>query len=180
MQKQITMPQLRDEMKSGVFCAWLKEEGQPYKKGEPIFEIETDKVVNQITASEDGVLLRKLVEVPQYREKFLTRYAELFNTVLTTENMVSLFNEMILEIKPEMQMHNQRWAAEMPTQVSFDQPKNAEGGYNYWVTRCERAIRVMNRRPHFIWLDIQSYFGLSDAEMTERFGPCPVIPDEYK
>ena len=31
-------------------------------KGEPIFEIETDKVVNQITASEDGVLLRKLVE----------------------------------------------------------------------------------------------------------------------
>ena len=33
MQKQITMPQLRDEMKSGVFCAWLKEEGQPYKKG---------------------------------------------------------------------------------------------------------------------------------------------------
>ena len=55
MQKQITMPQLRDEMKSGVFCAWLKEEGQPYKKGEPIFEIETDKVVNQITASEDGV-----------------------------------------------------------------------------------------------------------------------------
>ena len=62
MQKQITMPQLRDEMKSGVFCAWLKEEGQPYKMGEPIFEIETDKVVNQITASEDGVLLRKLVE----------------------------------------------------------------------------------------------------------------------
>ena len=62
MQKQITMPQLRDEMKSGAFCAWLKEEGQPYKKGEPIFEIETDKVVNQITASEDGVLLRKLVE----------------------------------------------------------------------------------------------------------------------
>lgn len=62
MKKQITMPQLRENMKAGVFCAWLKEEGEPYKKGEPIYEIETDKVVNQIEASEDGVLLRKLVE----------------------------------------------------------------------------------------------------------------------
>ena len=87
---------------------------------------------------------------------------------------------MILQIKPEMQMHLQRWAAEVHPKVSFDQPKNPEGGYNYWVTRCERAIRVMNRRPYFIWQDIQSYFSLSDAEMTERFGPCPVIPAEYK
>ncbi len=122
----------------------------------------------------------KLLQVPEYKEKFLTRYAELFNTVLTTENMVSLFLEMTEQIKPEMQMHMERWAAEMHPKVSFDQPKNPSGAYNYWVTRCERAIRVMNRRPHFVWLDIQSYFGLSDEEMAERFGPCPVIPDEYQ
>ena len=87
---------------------------------------------------------------------------------------------MTAQIKPEMQMHSERWAAEMPAQVSFDVPKNATGAYNYWLTRCERAVRVMNRRPHFIWLDIQSYFGLSDAEMESYFGPCPEIAAEYQ
>lgn len=64
--------------------------------------------------------------------------------------------------------------------MSFDVPKNATGAYNYWLTRCERTVRVMNRRPHFIWLDIQSYFGLSDAEMESYFGPCPEIAAEYQ
>ena len=85
--------------------------------------------------------MRKLVQVPQYREKFLKRYAELFNSVLTTENMVSLFYEMTAQIKPEMQMHSERWATEMSPKVSFDVPKNATGAYNYWLTRCERTVR---------------------------------------
>jgi pyruvate/2-oxoglutarate dehydrogenase complex dihydrolipoamide acyltransferase (E2) component len=62
MKKELTMPKLQDEMESGIFCAWLKEEGESYQKGEPIFEIETDKVVNQIEASEDGVMVKQLVE----------------------------------------------------------------------------------------------------------------------
>ncbi len=162
----------------GLFNSSYKEKGKEYASGGVTYYMNPNGAGAQKIKA--NLFLRKLVEVPQYREKFLTRYAELFNSVLTSENMTALFNEMILQIKPEMQMHNQRWAAEMPTQVSFDQPKNPEGGYNYWVTRCERAIRVINRRPHFIWLDIQSYFGLSDAEMTQRFGPCPTIPEEYQ
>ncbi|MGN0991660.1 MAG: CotH kinase family protein, partial [Candidatus Ventricola sp.] len=136
----------------GLFNSSYKEKGKEYATGGVTYYMNPSGAGSQKIKA--NLFLRKLVQVPQYREKFLNRYAELFNSVLTTENMVSLFNEMILEIKPEMQMHNQRWAAEMPAQVSFDQPKNAEGAYNYWVTRCERAIRVMNRRPHFIWLDI--------------------------
>lgn len=62
MEKKIEMPKLRPEMKNGVLCAWLKEEGEEIKKGDPIFEIETDKVVNQIEATEDGVLEKQLFE----------------------------------------------------------------------------------------------------------------------
>ena len=51
MEKNIHMPKLRPEMKSGVLCAWLKEEGETVSAGEPLFEIETDKVVNQIEAT---------------------------------------------------------------------------------------------------------------------------------
>ena len=56
MEKQLVMPKLQPEMKSGVLCAWLKDEG------DALYEIETDKVVNQIEATEDGILRRQLCE----------------------------------------------------------------------------------------------------------------------
>ena len=62
MEKQLTMPKLRPEMEKGMLCAWLKEEGDPVKAGEALYEVETDKVVNQIDAQEDGILLKQLVE----------------------------------------------------------------------------------------------------------------------
>lgn len=62
MQKKLTMPKLRPEMEKGVLCAWLKEEGEKVEAGEPVFEVETDKVVQQIEASESGILSRQLAE----------------------------------------------------------------------------------------------------------------------
>ena len=62
MEKQLAMPKLREEMTKGVLCAWLKEEGEIVEAGEPLYEIETDKVVNQIEATERGVLKRQLLE----------------------------------------------------------------------------------------------------------------------
>ena len=61
MEKNIVMPRLRPEMEKGVLCAWLKEEGEPVSAGEPLFEIETDKVVNQIEATQDSVLKKQLI-----------------------------------------------------------------------------------------------------------------------
>ena len=94
--------------------------------------------------------------------------------MFTTEFLSDLFNRMILEIKPEMQMHFQRWAAELHPKIGFDQPKNPEGAYNYWASRCERMLtRIFNRRPYYIWQDAKSFFNLTDAELTAYFGPCP-------
>lgn len=62
MDRKITMPRLRPEMQEGVLCAWLKEEGDAVIAGEPLFEIETDKVVNQIEATESGILKKQMVE----------------------------------------------------------------------------------------------------------------------
>ena len=68
----------------------------------------------------------------------------------------------------------QRWAAEVHPKISFDQPKNPEGGYNYWVTRCERTLtRIFTRRPWYIWQEIKSYFKLSEEEMISFCGSCP-------
>ncbi len=62
MEKKINMPKLGPDMENGVLCAWLKEEGEPVTAGEPLFEIETNKVVNQIEATESGVLKQQLAE----------------------------------------------------------------------------------------------------------------------
>ena len=121
-----------------------------------------------------NLFISKLVQVPEYRDMFLKRYGELYQTVFTTEFLSDLFNRMILEIKPEMQMHFQRWAAELHPKIGFDQPKNPEGAYNYWASRCERMLtRIFNRRPYYIWQDAKSFFNLTDAELTAYFGPCP-------
>ena len=62
MEKKINMPKLAPEMECGVLCAWLKEEGDTVAAGEPLFEIETNKVVNQVEATVSGVLKKQLAE----------------------------------------------------------------------------------------------------------------------
>ena len=56
MNRNVNMPKLSPEMESGVLCAWLKDEG------DAVDEIETDKVVNQIEATEAGTLKKQLFE----------------------------------------------------------------------------------------------------------------------
>lgn len=50
------MPALEMAQESGVLVAWLKHEGQTVTKGEPVMEIETDKVTVEIEAPASGIL----------------------------------------------------------------------------------------------------------------------------
>ena len=62
METEIRMPKLRPEMKKGMLAAWLKEEGDTFEKGEALFEIEADKVVNQVEAERAGRVKKLIVE----------------------------------------------------------------------------------------------------------------------
>lgn len=57
---RIHMPQLGQTMREGTILKWCKQEGEPVRKGEPLFEVETDKVVMVVEAPADGVLARVL------------------------------------------------------------------------------------------------------------------------
>lgn len=48
MKMELVLPKLREEMQEAVLCSWVKSVGDKVEKGEPVFEIETDKVVTQI------------------------------------------------------------------------------------------------------------------------------------
>jgi pyruvate dehydrogenase E2 component (dihydrolipoamide acetyltransferase) len=52
----IVMPALEMAQETGKIISWLKKEGDSISKGEPIAEIETDKVVLELEAVADGEL----------------------------------------------------------------------------------------------------------------------------
>jgi pyruvate dehydrogenase E2 component (dihydrolipoamide acetyltransferase) len=64
---EVILPRLGQGMESGTIVRWLKSEGEPVEKGEPLFEVDTDKVTQDVEAEAAGVLLKIAVaegEVP--------------------------------------------------------------------------------------------------------------------
>jgi pyruvate dehydrogenase E2 component (dihydrolipoamide acetyltransferase) len=53
----IKMPQLGLTMTEGTVGTWFKKVGDTVKKGEPLLEVITDKLNNEVQSEEDGVLL---------------------------------------------------------------------------------------------------------------------------
>jgi hypothetical protein len=62
MPEEIVMPRLSDTMEQGTVARWLKREGDPVRKGEPLLEVETDKATMELPAYSDGVLQKILVD----------------------------------------------------------------------------------------------------------------------
>jgi pyruvate dehydrogenase E2 component (dihydrolipoamide acetyltransferase) len=62
MAEQVTLPRLGQGMESGTIVRWLKAEGDEVEKGEPLYELDTDKVTQEVEADVGGVLLKILVD----------------------------------------------------------------------------------------------------------------------
>lgn len=61
MANQVTLPRLGQGMESGTIVKWLKAEGDAVEKGEPLYELDTEKVTQEVEADASGVLLKILV-----------------------------------------------------------------------------------------------------------------------
>jgi pyruvate dehydrogenase E2 component (dihydrolipoamide acetyltransferase) len=57
---QVTLPRLGQGMESGTIVRWLKSEGDQVEKGEPLYELDTEKVTQEVEADASGVLLKIL------------------------------------------------------------------------------------------------------------------------
>jgi pyruvate dehydrogenase E2 component (dihydrolipoamide acetyltransferase) len=60
MANQLTLPRLGQGMESGTIVKWLKSEGDTVEKGEPLYELDTEKVTQEVEADASGVLLKIL------------------------------------------------------------------------------------------------------------------------
>ncbi len=61
MATEIKLPRLGQGMEAGTIVRWLKSEGDQVAKGEPLFELDTDKVTQEVEADAAGVLLKIVV-----------------------------------------------------------------------------------------------------------------------
>ena len=55
------LPRLADSLDESTVSRWLKKTGESVRKGEPLVEIETDKVNAEIESPVDGVLAEIVV-----------------------------------------------------------------------------------------------------------------------
>jgi pyruvate dehydrogenase E2 component (dihydrolipoamide acetyltransferase) len=62
MATEIKLPRLGQGMESGTIVKWLKSEGERVEKGEPLYELDTDKVTQEVEADASGVLLKIAVQ----------------------------------------------------------------------------------------------------------------------
>ena len=58
MATEVKLPRLGQGMESGVVLKWLKSEGDKVEKGDLLYELETEKVTQEVEAEASGVLLK--------------------------------------------------------------------------------------------------------------------------
>jgi pyruvate dehydrogenase E2 component (dihydrolipoamide acetyltransferase) len=63
MAAEVKLPRLGQGMEVGTVVKWLKAEGDKVEKGEPLYELDTDKVTQEVEAEAAGVLLK--IAVPE-------------------------------------------------------------------------------------------------------------------
>ncbi|MCC5909753.1 MAG: 2-oxo acid dehydrogenase subunit E2 [Clostridiaceae bacterium] len=62
MAKVMTMPKLGLTMTEGKLTKWHKAEGEEIQAGEVLFDVATDKLTNEVEATESGIVRKLLVE----------------------------------------------------------------------------------------------------------------------
>jgi len=72
MATKIIMPQAGQDITEGRVVKWLKAEGESVNKGDPVCEVETEKVVFEVECPADGILLQIVVSDGEKAEIFST------------------------------------------------------------------------------------------------------------
>ena len=58
MQIEMKVPQLSESVSEATLLTWHKQAGEAVKEGENLIDVETDKVVLELPAPKDGVLIK--------------------------------------------------------------------------------------------------------------------------
>jgi len=99
--------------------------------------------------------LNALLEVPEYKDRFLKRVNELLATVFRWDNVEALFDEVIAQLEPILPRHISRW-------------KNMK--MENWRKNIRATKYYARVRPKKIPEMLKKAMKLTDAEVEEYFG----------
>ena len=91
----------------------------------------------------------RMMENPEFREKFLTRLAWQMNTIWTEENVIGRIDEIQAMIIGDMEKECSRW----------------KQSYDSWLDSVEHLRNFARERNGYMLQQLQSFFGLSDEQM---------------
>ena len=61
MKVTVKLPKIGMTMEEATITRFCKQPGEPFRAGDPIYEIETEKVTQEVEATADGVMLEHCV-----------------------------------------------------------------------------------------------------------------------
>ncbi len=91
---EVKMPRLDEDMTEGTVTRWLRKEGDPVQKGDPVVEIETQKVNFEVESPGSGVLRMILVQ-----EGELLPINSLMAVIADPEEDISPYQKLLPERK---------------------------------------------------------------------------------
>ncbi|MBK6888820.1 MAG: CotH kinase family protein [Sphingobacteriales bacterium] len=104
--------------------------GKTYYPGDSIFIKGYEYTVNP-DKNDHMAVLNKLRENPKIQQYYLSRYADLMNTVFSCDNMLYQLDSIVAVIEPEMPRQAARWGGSVA-----DWKKNVERLRNFIAKRC--------------------------------------------
>ena len=124
MAHEIIMPALGMAQETGRLVAWLKNEGDTVRKGEPLMEVETDKSTMEVEAPKDGFLVNITAlantDVPVGEVvAHIVEHLEDVPAKLVKASPLALEQEAITAQEPQHQASNQ---ADADTNVRVAEP----------------------------------------------------------
>lgn len=131
MAEKFLMPKLSPTMEEGQIARWLKKEGEAFKNGETLAEVDTDKATMEMTALKDGTLLKILhadgETVPLGNPIAITGNAGEDISVLLAEIGTNGNGAAAKAIEPKPESEPADKPAETPV-ASAENPKSDNGG----------------------------------------------------
>ncbi len=99
---------------------------------------------SNIQWSDNHWILRRILEFPGYKRYFINRSADMFNTMLITQNLINTIHAFKDRLAPEMQVHMPRWGS----------------SFAAWESNVNIMINFAQNRLGNIWQHYTDEFGL--------------------
>lgn len=102
-----------------------------------------------------GMIFRKLLQNPGFKNSFINRIADHLNTSFQAERMTAIVDSIKTLIEPEMENHMKRWI----------HPKS----HDQWVSNIDKMYTFIDHRSEYLREHVMHHFGI-DSTTTLTVG----------